>query len=242
MKIRSKIALSSLFLVISAIIVFHFIPSVKKDVRSDVENKTEEPTTSSENIEETLDSTAADAKQDTASPDQIAQKTQLIVPKQNRISDSNLAIIPKMVSWGFSHSSVERSIDTIIIHSSYNALGGDVYEVNKVIEEYKAYGVAPHYLVGRDGTVYQLVKESDVAYHAGTSTMPDGRTNVNNFSVGIEVLTTETEKPTDAQYQSLLNLIAYIKKNNPITSILGHNQIAPGRKTDPWNFNWDKIK
>ena len=156
-------------------------------------------------------------------------------------SDDSLKIIPKLASWGYA-SSKNRLINTIIIHSSYNALGGDYYNLEKLIAEYKEYQVAPHYLIDREGRIYQLVKNQDIAYHAGESKMPDGRTGVNNFSLGIEIMNTKEDSPTESQYQSLRELIKTLENSQKINAILGHNQIAPGRKTDPWNFKWDKLK
>ncbi len=72
--------------------------------------------------------------------------------------------------------------------------------------------------------------------------MPDGRKNVNDFSIGIELDGTMTSGFTDAQYTSLRALIADIKTRNKISSIVGHSDIAPGRKTDPWQFDWEKLK
>ena len=157
------------------------------------------------------------------------------------VKSSTLKITDKLVSWGFQKSS-GRKIDTIIIHSSYDAIGNDPYSVSGLIAEYKSYGVAPHYLIDRKGQIYQLVRDQNIAYHAGESKMPDGRTGVNNFSLGVEMMTTKTEKLTQDQYDSLNKLIKSMKDEYKISSILGHNQIAPGRKDDPWNFNWDKVK
>jgi len=91
---------------------------------------------------------------------------------------NNLSIIKNLVSFGFEKKD-SRTIDTIIIHSSYDALGSDPYSVSGLINEYKQYGVAPHYLIDRQGVIYLLVEEKNVAYHAGVSSVPDGRTNVN---------------------------------------------------------------
>lgn len=151
-------------------------------------------------------------------------------------SDSSLKIINKFVSWGYQAAS-GRKIDTLIIHSSYNALGGNPYDLDKLLVEYKQYGVTPHYLIGREGKIYKLVEEKNIAYHAGESATPDGRTNVNNFSVGIELMNTENDKFTDSQYNSLNDLLRYLSSKYKFKYTLGHNQIAPGRKTDPWNFN-----
>lgn len=175
------------------------------------------------------------------------KKENPIHPKESEITEptqkptTKLSITDKLVSWGFSSAS-DRKIDTVIIHSSYNALGGGEYDVAKLIQEYKEYGVAPHYLIDREGKIYQLVEEKNIAYHAGESKTPDGRSQVNNFSLGIEIMTTKEESPTDAQYAALNKLIADIKKRYSIKYVLGHDDIAPGRKTDPWNFDWGKIK
>ena len=149
-------------------------------------------------------------------------------------------IINNLISWGF-ESSAGRKIDTIIIHSSYNALGGDAYDFKKLLAEYKEYGVAPHYVIDREGEIYRLVAEKNIAYHAGESQVPDGRTGVNSFSIGIEIMCTKSDGPSDAQYAALKNLIADIKIRHTVKYILGHNQIAPGRKDDPWKFDWKKI-
>lgn len=150
-------------------------------------------------------------------------------------------IISRLVNFGFATSS-GRTIDTIILHSSYNALGGDVYDVKKLVEEYKSYGVAPHYLIDRDGKIYQLVADKNLAYHAGESQTPDGRSQVNNFSIGIELMNTKTDKYTDKQYEAVNKLITILKNHYKIKYILGHKDIAPGRKDDPWGLEWGKVR
>jgi len=150
--------------------------------------------------------------------------------------------ISKKISWGFASVPGERKIDTIIIHSSYDALGSDPYSIEGLLKEYRVYGVAPHYLIDRDGKVYQLVADQDVAYHAGVSRISDGRENVNNFSLGIELMNKEDGKYTGKQYVGLKKLVDNLKKKYPIKYVLGHNQISSGRKTDPWNFDWNELK
>lgn len=147
----------------------------------------------------------------------------------------------KLVGWGFERSAT-RSADTVVIHSSYNSLGGDKYDVEKIIAIYKSYGVAAHYIIGRQGDVYKLVEEKNVAYHAGESRMPDGRTGVNYFSIGIELVGDLESGFTKEQYSALNSLLADIKERHRIKSVLGHEDIAPGRKTDPWKIEWDKVK
>lgn len=165
---------------------------------------------------------------------------EMVKKKDEEESADSIKIKNRLVSWGFSNSS-KRTIDTIILHSSYNILGGDEYDLDKIIQEYKDYGVAPHYVIDRDGNIFRLVKDNNVAYHAGESKVPDGRIGVNDFSIGIELVNSEKDKFTSDQYAAANDLIEYLKDKYKIKYILGHDEIAPGRKTDPWNINWDKI-
>ena len=149
-------------------------------------------------------------------------------------------IIQKLVNFGFQKSD-ERKIDTIIIHSTYNPSGSDKFNLNKIISIYKSYGVSPHYIIDRTGNIYQLVENKNIAYHAGKSKTPDSRTNVNNFSLGIEIINDKISNPTDEQYIAINSLITFLKSKYSIKYVLGHNQISPGRKDDPWNFDWSKV-
>lgn len=162
------------------------------------------------------------------------------IDEDKKRSEDNLKIKDNLVSWGFS-AKKDRKIDTIILHSSYNIMGGDEYDFDKIVQEYKDYGVAPHYVIDRDGEIFRLVKDNNVAYHAGESKVPDGRSGVNNFSIGIELINSEKDKFTANQYEAINNLVGYLKGEYKIKYILGHSDIAPGRKTDPWNIIWEKI-
>ena len=113
--------------------------------------------------------------------------------------------------------------------------------MNKIIGIYKSYGVAAHYLIGRDGKILKLVEEKNIAYHAGVSTVPDGRNNVNKFSIGIELVANEKDGYTKEQYDSVSRLVNEIKSRYDIKYVLGHKDISPGRKTDPWKFDWNKL-
>ncbi|MFZ2188664.1 MAG: N-acetylmuramoyl-L-alanine amidase [Candidatus Moraniibacteriota bacterium] len=188
--------------------------------------------------EEVNESTSSQSKEVELVP-VVAEKP--VVTSDDAPKVTKLSITNRLVSFGFQKSD-SRKIDTIIIHSSYDAIGDDPYSVSGVIAEYKSYGVSPHYLIDRKGNIYRLVEDKNIAYHAGESKMSDGRTGVNIFSIGIEMLTTKKEKLTDAQYSALKLLIANLKGKYKITAVLGHNEIAPGRKDDPWNFEWGKIK
>lgn len=105
--------------------------------------------------------------------------------------------------------------------------------------------VSYHFLIGRDARVYQFVKETEKAWHAGVSKFHgeeiDG--SVNPISLGVcfanngrgdEFYTTE-------QYKAGGELVARLSKTFgiPLHRVRGHFEVAPGRKTDPWPwFNW----
>jgi len=152
-------------------------------------------------------------------------------------SQTKLNIIDKTVSFGMRITQL-REINTIIVHSVYNASGGDIYDIDMVIKQFSLYHVSSHYVIGREGTIYQLVKEKNVSFHAGKSSLPDGRSGVNLCSIGIELIDSTGTSPTEKQIQSLTLLVKDIQKRYHIKYILRHSDIAPGRKTDPWNMDW----
>lgn len=156
-------------------------------------------------------------------------------------SQTKLKTVDKTVCFGM-HQAANRKIDVIIVHSVFNASEGDKYDVDLVIKQFSHYRVSSHYIIGRVGTIYQLVKEKNISYHAGHSQLPDGRTGLNSCSIGIELITSTEEAPTDAQLSSLVTLVRDIKKRYKIKYVLRHSDIAPGRKTDPWNMNWENFQ
>lgn len=169
------------------------------------------------------------------------------VPVSSRptISDgatTSILIQDRLIAFGHRTPGSPRPIDTVVLHSSYNASGGDAYNLEKIIGQYEQYGVGAHYIIDRSGSIYRLVKEEGIAYHAGESKMPDGRKNVNDFSIGIELVATEESGYTEKQYTAVNNLIADIKTRYKIKDIVGHGDIAPKRKTDPWKFDWKKLE
>ena len=120
-------------------------------------------------------------------PDRKLNQMKKRALKKKKKSNQKASLKKNLISWGFTQSS-SRKIDTLIIHSSYDALGSDPFDVDGILKEYGIYEVSAHYLIDRKGKVYQLVEENNIAYHAGKSSVPDGRTNVNDFSVGIEMV------------------------------------------------------
>lgn len=102
--------------------------------------------------------------------------------------------------------------------------------------------VSAHFLVRRDGEVIQFVACDDRAWHAGQSQWR-GRSACNDYSIGIELEGTDDDAFSDAQYITLSELTRAISHRYPIVDIVGHSDIAPGRKTDPGPyFEWERCR
>jgi len=108
--------------------------------------------------------------------------------------------------------------------------------------------VSAHYLISRLGDIWQLVPEEWKAWHAGRSSW-NGQDNVNEFSIGIELVGWRMGGFTDLQLTSLLWLSKdiMIRHSNINPSLFtGHSNIAPGRKVDPdgteGQFPWDLFR
>jgi len=101
--------------------------------------------------------------------------------------------------------------------------------------------VSAHLLIDRAGRVTQFVAFDKKAWHAGESNF-QGRVNCNDFSIGIELEGCDDEGFTAEQYQSLVSVTKQLMAEYPDLSaarIVGHSDIAPGRKTDPGpHFDW----
>lgn len=101
--------------------------------------------------------------------------------------------------------------------------------------------VSAHFFIRRDGSLIQFVPCRLRAWHAGVSQWR-GRAQCNDFSVGIELEGTDDRPFTDAQYDTLVRLLAVLRGHYPIQEITGHSHVAPGRKTDPGPcFDWQRI-
>lgn len=164
------------------------------------------------------------------------------------------------------------NITHIVIHYISNAAAKpkDPYQVQDIRNIFLQYGVSTHYLIGREGEIYLFVPESRVAYHAGKGKLdeyPYYKDKLNHYSIGIELMAIGTEEEmstmmpanvyrsiepsqigfTQAQYETLHRLIDDIVKRNPHikrdrTHIIGHDEYAPARKTDPGSlFQWSSI-
>lgn len=98
--------------------------------------------------------------------------------------------------------------------------------------------VSAHFLIRRDGELVQFVDCNRRAWHAGLSCWR-GRERCNDFSIGVELEGCDTVPFMPAQYRVLAALADRICSRYPIADIVGHSDIAPGRKSDPGpKFDW----
>jgi AmpD protein len=100
-------------------------------------------------------------------------------------------------------------------------------------------------LIQRDGTLVQFVPFGLRAWHAGVSSY-EGRSACNDFSIGIELEGTDELPYEAAQYTALAALIGALLRAYPTLSaarVVGHSDIAPGRKSDPGEaFDWARLR
>ncbi len=101
--------------------------------------------------------------------------------------------------------------------------------------------VSAHFFLRRNGALVQYVSCERRAWHAGVSHW-QGRERCNDFSVGIELEGADDTPFTEAQYECLADLLRALAERYPIQAVVGHSDIAPGRKTDPGPyFDWGRL-
>ncbi len=118
-------------------------------------------------------------------------------------------------------------------------------EAHPYFREIAATRVSAHALIRRDGAIVQYVPFGERAWHAGASQYR-GRESCNDFSIGVELEGTDDTPYPEAQYQQLAALAAALLAAYASLSsehIVGHGDIAPGRKTDPGAaFDWPRFR
>jgi len=105
--------------------------------------------------------------------------------------------------------------------------------------------LSAHCLIARDGSITQYVPLHERAWHAGVSSFR-GRERCNDFSVGIELEGADDVPFEDAQYRRLAALVRLLSRRWPLLAeagrVVGHSDVAPGRKTDPGPaFEWGRL-
>ncbi|WP_020408228.1 1,6-anhydro-N-acetylmuramyl-L-alanine amidase AmpD [Hahella ganghwensis] len=174
------------------------------------------------------------------------------------LSDGWFRSVRRVESPNYNRRPEGRGIDMIVVHNISlppGQFGGPHIEqffqnnldrnAHPYFRDIAGMEVSAHFLIRRNGELVQFVSVNDRAWHAGKSCW-EGEENCNDFSIGIELEGTDDTAYEEAQYQQLAGLIRCLKQHFPAISesrIVGHSDIAPGRKTDPGNcFEWPTLK
>jgi len=151
----------------------------------------------------------------------------------------------------FDERPAESAITLLVIHNI--SLPPDEFSGDGVIElftntldpeahpyyrQLRGLKVSAHFFIRRDGETIQFVPCKKRAWHAGESCW-QGRSRCNDYSVGVELEGSDSMPFTDIQYVALVALTRALQEAYPIRDIVGHFDIAAGRKTDPGPcFDW----
>ncbi len=136
-------------------------------------------------------------------------------------------------------------VDTILLH--YTAIDSVESSLRHLANARIKSRVSAHYVVGTDGAIYRLVDEKYRAWHAGEAYWRGVR-NVNSSSIGIEIVNAGIDKKgnrppyPEAQIAAVIALCKDIQSRHKIKWVLGHSDVAPGRKQDPGeHFPWKRL-
>ncbi len=187
-------------------------------------------------------------------PSDLLQVQEMLLPKENS----------RMRTATISH---------VMLHFTSNVLNNHIepYKIEDIYNIFEKYKVSAHYVIDREGAIFQFVGENRVAYHAGKGNnisefLPV--VSMNDKSIGIELLAIGTKEEmvpliteetynsldpsligyTDEQYKSLNELLNDILTrhktiNRDREHIIGHDEYAPVRKPDPGKlFDWSKVR
>ena len=161
----------------------------------------------------------------------------------------------RLPSSNFDARSEQAEVSLLVIHNislPAGQFGGSAiadlflnqldYSLHPSFESLRGMRLSSHFLIRRDGSLLQFVSTAARAWHAGVSQF-NGKSGCNDFSVGVELEGTDTQEFEAAQYQTLVSLSNALCQKLPIRNIVGHQDIAPGRKTDPGSyFDWKQYK
>ena len=132
--------------------------------------------------------------------------------------------------------------DIIYIIFHYTGMTSEKKAIERLTD--KKSKVSSHYFIKKNGTIFNMVPEKFVAWHAGVSCWKNHK-NLNNKSIGIEIQNSGHKNKYESfsikQIKSLLLLTKILKKKYNIKSknFLGHSDISPERKKDPGEkFPW----
>jgi AmpD protein len=145
-------------------------------------------------------------------------------------------------------------IDLALIHSISlppGVYGGDEIErlftntldwdAHPYFQQIRGMEVSSHFVIRRDGGLFQFVSCDQRAWHAGRSSWR-GRANCNDYAIGIELEGLEGDRFERAQYDCLVRLLRQLATRYPLQSVAGHEHVAAGRKQDPGpGFDWPAL-
>ena len=177
---------------------------------------------------------------------------------QFSVADDRLLAVDFLESPNKNHRPEKQKIDLLVIHniSLPPKVFGTPYvkqfflnqldvDADPYFSEIKSLKVSAHLFIDRKGEVTQFVPFDCRAWHAGVSSF-DGRENCNDFSIGIELEGSDEIPFTEAQYQVLAAICNALMDRYPELipeRIVGHSDVAPGRKTDPGAaFDWQYFR
>ncbi len=157
----------------------------------------------------------------------------------------------RLASPNFGPRPAGMAVELVVLHSISlppGVYGGDAIErlfTNRLDPSAHPYfaqiaglKVSAHFLLRRDGALLQFVSCDRRAWHAGQSSWR-GRDNCNDWSIGIELEGLEGHDFEPPQYLALVSLLQAIARRYPVRELVGHEQVAPGRKHDPGaGFDW----
>jgi AmpD protein len=146
---------------------------------------------------------------------------------------------------------VDTTIDLVVIHAISlppGVYGGQdvqdfftnqlAFERHPYFNHLRGVQVSAHFFIRRGGELIQFVSCDQRAWHAGES-QHAGRSDCNDFSLGIELEGLDGDTFTPAQYESLISLLPVLAMHYPLKHTVGHEHIAPDRKKDPGpGFSW----
>ena len=151
--------------------------------------------------------------------------------------------IKHLKSPNYIHCNKRRNIHSVIIH--YTGMRSLQSAVERLLS--KKYEVSSHYLISRTGKIIQLVKDNNIAWHAGISNWFKFK-NLNKNSIGIELENKGHQYGYQAfpskQIVQLIKILKILKRKFKIKNIniTGHSDVAPNRKIDPGEkFPWKKL-
>ena len=146
-----------------------------------------------------------------------------------------------LATWVPSKNYDERRANLIVLH--FTEEDSVEQSLNTLRTRNSKGPVSAHYLLGKDGHIYQLVSDRDRAWQAGAGSWGT-ITELNSASIGIEIDNDVGEAYTEAQIAALLRLLDDLttRLNIPKSQVIGHADMAPTRKRDPGSlFPWQRL-